>query len=137
MRLNRLLPIALLALAGICVTGWTLLRADDEKQPDSFWMAKKLEHSQQVLSALAVEDFAAIQTNAEAMTRLSRLEGFVRRANVESYRTQLRIFEFANRELARSAREKNIDGAALAFTQLTLSCVNCHKEIRSQATTAP
>lgn len=109
--------------------GWAL--ADDEDQPDSFWMQKKLEHTQDVLSALATEDFEAIGVNAEAMRRLSRLEGFVRRSNVEAYRTQLKVFEFANQELARHAREKNIDGAALAFTQLTLSCVNCHKEIRN------
>jgi hypothetical protein len=43
----------------------------------------------------------------------------------------LRLFEFADRELIRAAREENLYGATLAFTQLTISCVNCHKIVRS------
>ena len=33
-------------------------------------------------------------------------------------------------ELIRHSNEKNLDGATLAFTQMTLSCVNCHQQLR-------
>ena len=29
------------------------------------------------------------------------------------------------------AAEGNLDGAALKYVELTLSCVNCHKHVRS------
>ncbi|MBX3415157.1 MAG: hypothetical protein KF708_20905 [Pirellulales bacterium] len=102
----------------------------EEEKPTSFWMQKKLEYSQRILSGLATEDFEALRKNATAMQNLNRIEGFARRRDAKEYRTQLQIFEYANSELIRSANQQNIEAGALAFTQLTLSCVNCHKVIR-------
>lgn len=126
--------LSLVAAAGV-VTACAEEQEEGQQQPTSFWMQKKLEYSQRVLNALPLEDFEEIRKNAAAMKRLSRIEGFVRRTDTEQYRTQLHVFEFANNELIRSADNKNIEGAALAFTQLTLSCVNCHKIIRQPAVT--
>jgi len=123
------------ALIGVAVTGASraIGQEEDKEHPISYWMQKKLEYSQQILNGLATEDFAQIRKNAAAMKRLSRIEGFVRRTDTQSYRTQLHIFDFANNELIQAAEDKNVEGAALAFTQLTLSCVNCHKVIRQSA----
>jgi hypothetical protein len=121
------IAITLIAAAGTCWIAW----AADE-QPMSFWMKKKLEHSQSALRAVAMEDFESLRASASAMRRLSDIEGFARRTNAREYRAQLQIFEFANDELIRHAKDENIDGAALAFTQLTLSCVNCHKHLRGE-----
>jgi cytochrome c556 len=121
------IAVTLLAAAGTCWYTW----AADE-QPTSVWMKKKLEHSQSALRAIAMEDFDSLRASATAMRRLSDLEGFARRTDAKEYRAQLQIFEFANDELIRHAKDKNIDGAALAFTQLTLSCVNCHKHLRDE-----
>jgi len=55
------------------------------------------------------------------------------RASRPEYRTQLRLFEFADRELIRAAAEKNLDAATLAYNQLTVSCVNCHKIVRASS----
>ena len=107
--------------------------AQEGKEQDmNFWMKRKLEYSQNILSGLATADFEAISKNAESMGRLSRLEQWVRRTDAEEYRTQLRVFLTANKDLIREADRKNIDGATLAFTQITLSCVNCHKVLRDQ-----
>ena len=37
-------------------------------------------------------------------------------------------------ELAKAAKSKNIDAATLAYTQLTFSCVSCHKYMRGGST---
>ena len=42
----------------------------------------------------------------------------------------MRDFEYANKALALAAREKNLDGATIAYIQLTVSCVQCHKLVR-------
>jgi hypothetical protein len=39
--------------------------------------------------------------------------------------------------LAKSAGDKNLDAASLAFVQLTLDCVSCHKYLRVPATAGP
>lgn len=95
-------------------------------------MQKKLEYSKNILEGLATEDFDLISKNAAEMRKLSAFEAFVRYSDAPSYRTQLQVFDFANVELLRTAEEKNLDGAALAFTQSTLSCVNCHKALRDK-----
>jgi hypothetical protein len=33
----------------------------------------------------------------------------------------------------RKAKDKNIDGATLAYLRLTMNCVNCHKYVRQAA----
>jgi hypothetical protein len=98
----------------------------------SLWMTVKLEKSESVLGALARGDFATLASDAETLATLNEAEGFVRRRN-PSYRTQLRIFQYAVEELRRQAMRENLEGAALAFNQLTLSCVHCHRDLRDQA----
>lgn len=105
------------------------VQGDDAEPQKSDWMKRKLDYTQKILSGLAKGDYEAIRVNAELMNKLTPIERFIR-GRTPAYRTQLQVFQFANEELIRLAEEKNIDGAALAFTQLTLSCVNCHKVIR-------
>ena len=114
-------------LAGLAV--WA---QEGKEQEMNFWMKKKLDYSQNILSGLATADFGAIGKNAESMARLGKLETFIRRSNAEEYRAQLRVFLAANKELTLAAEKKNIDGATLAFTQMMLSCVNCHKALRDE-----
>jgi len=118
------------AVAIVCLAATTIHGGDTEQKTQSYWMQKKLEYSQNILSALATEDFEAIRTNAASMKALDALEKFVH-PRPKDYRMQLQTFQFANDELIRNSREKNVDGAALAYVQLTLSCVNCHKVLRS------
>lgn len=94
-------------------------------------MQRKLEYSQNILEGLTTEDFDLIRKNAQEMQAISRVEAFLQFSDTQTYRTQLQVFDFSNAELIRLADEKSIDGTALAFTQLTLSCVNCHKALRS------
>jgi hypothetical protein len=103
----------------------------DEQEP-SFWMRKKLDYSQNILAGIATADFDKIVQNAQAMQALSKIEGFVR-GRTPGYRTQLQIFEESTKEIVHQASRDNVEGAALAFTQLTINCVNCHKQLREQS----
>lgn len=123
---------AVLVAVSVFLLGIALIHAGDEPKADepSIWMKQKLAYSQRILNGLATEDYEMISENATAMKGLSRIEGFVR-SKTEGYRTQLKTFEFATSELIRNSEQENLDGATLAFTQMTISCVNCHKELRS------
>jgi len=100
-----------------------------EKDKASIWMKKKLELSQNILAGLTESDFEKVRLNAEGMKFLGYLEKWDR-GDMPDYKRQLSYFEIANRELIRQAREKNLDGATLAYNQLTVSCVQCHKIVR-------
>ena len=108
-------------------------RAEEPKEEQgSFWMQKKLEYSERILEGLAKEDYAEIAKNARSMNALSHMEKWVR-ASLPAYRAQLRIFENANEQLITNADAEQLDGAALAYVQMTLSCVNCHKVVRDSS----
>ena len=104
----------------------------DDKNP-SIWMKKKLDYSQNILAGITAEDFDKIADNARAMKGLGKFEAFVRSRNA-AYTRQLQAFEDINDEIIRQADNDNVEGVALAFTQLTVSCVNCHKHLRAEAT---
>jgi cytochrome c556 len=95
----------------------------------SVWMDVKIKESQKIFVALARADYDAIIESTRKLKTLSEIEGFVRR-RAPGYLTQLRSFEFAVDDIRQSAKQKNIEGVTLGFNQLTLSCVNCHKQIR-------
>ena len=117
--------LAVLALLSMRVR----VAAAAEPQDPSYWMQKKLEYSQGILVGLAKGDFAAIEKNASTMNHLSQIEKWVR-AGAPEYKAQLAAFRTANKNLVRMAKEQDIDGATLAYMQLTQSCVHCHKLIR-------
>jgi cytochrome c556 len=125
-----LATFAVLVALGLATAG--ARAADEEEDKTSFWMRKKLEYSGQILEALAEEDYEQIAASARSMKALSHMERWVR-ASLPEYRTQLRIFTNANEQLIRAADHEQLDGAALAYVQLTLSCVNCHKVVRGHA----
>jgi hypothetical protein len=95
----------------------------------SLWMKQKLVASQNILGGLTKADFGMIVDNAQSMLVVGYLEKWMR-ANTPGYDTMLKDFEYANKSLVLAAREKNLDGATVAYLQLTLSCVNCHKVVR-------
>ena len=99
-----------------------------ESKKDSL-MRKKLSHSQKVLEGLALADFKKIASNAEDLIDISKAAEWraVKSARYEVYSNEFR--RVADR-LIEKAKEKNIDGAALAYVELTLTCVRCHKHVR-------
>ena len=101
------------------------------EKPTSYWMEKKLEYTQGILRSLATGDLDELKTYAERLQVLNRVEGFVRRKNPQ-YKLQLSVFNHVSADLVKQAEADNIDGAALAFNQLTVSCVQCHKSLRAE-----
>lgn len=93
-------------------------------------MQVKLKRAQTILEALTKEDFKTLEDAAAALVRISRATEFLRAYKTEDYEFQARIFQKAADTLAAKAREKNIDGATLAYQDMTRSCVACHNTFR-------
>src|SRR5262249_16618916 len=92
-------------------------------------MRKKLDHSQKDLEGLALNDFEKIARSGEGLILITKkAEGKVVRT--PQYEITSSRFRRAAETLIEKSREKNLDGAALAYVDLTLSCVKCHKYFR-------
>ena len=103
----------------------------EQDEDGSFWMEQKLRLSQDILVGLALADFEQMGKSAERMHGLNRVERFVRRGP-EGYRDHLRQFNMANQALRRACDEENLEAATLAFNQMTISCVSCHRHLRAE-----
>jgi cytochrome c556 len=95
------------------------------------FMRAKLTHSQKVLEGLALEDFDLIAKNSQAMSLLSK-DSTWQVLQTSEYLRQSQDFQRVADELSDAAKKKSLDGAALAYVELTMKCVNCHKYVRTQ-----
>ena len=92
-------------------------------------MRKKLQHAQKVLEGIALNDFDEILNHADALMQLTK-EIEWRVLKTPRYEVQSNEFRRAVENLQEKATQKNLDGAALGYVELTLSCVKCHKYVR-------
>lgn len=93
------------------------------------FMQLKLTHAQKVLEGIAVEDFDEIAKHSQAMGLLAQDENW-RVYQTPEYREHSADFQRTAASLTKAALDKNLDAAALAYLQLTMGCVNCHKYTR-------
>jgi len=98
-------------------------------------MKRKLSHSQKVLEGVATEKYDLIEKNAAALIRLSQTEAW-RAIQTDEYRIFSEEFRRNAMSLQKAAQKKNIDAASLAYVQMTITCVNCHKYVRGKEGTA-
>ncbi len=92
-------------------------------------MRNKLLFSQRLLEGIALADFNKIGRSADELIQLSKTaEWLVYRT--PRYEMHSNEFRRAAEKIAQKAQAKNIDGVALAYVDLTLSCVRCHEYVR-------
>jgi hypothetical protein len=92
-------------------------------------MKKKLEHAQKLLEGIAMRDFELIEKQADNLVLISKKAEFLA-LKTPDYTMYSEDFRRNAERAGRMAREKNVDGAALAYVQMTMNCVNCHKHVR-------
>jgi cytochrome c556 len=97
-------------------------------------MRQKVAYSQQVLVGITLEDYRLIANNAEKLVELSNKTNWYSR-QVPEYELFLNEFRRNAQQLKEAGQQKNLDAASLAYGQMTLSCVSCHKFIRKNAGT--
>ena len=124
-----------LVVAGLVLTaGWNKPAvgkppAKKKRSGVSKFMRAKLAASQSVLEGLVTEDYSKITTGARKMIVMSTasewqvIEGPV-------YAQYSAEFRRSCQQLMRMAKKKNLDGSALSYMHLTMTCIGCHKFVR-------
>ncbi len=127
---------SLVVMVGAVVVGGFALPGDAAKAVDqpapnqvSEFMKAKLKHAERVLEAVALEDFDLLAKESQAISLLTQEEQFQVLVTPEYLRQSVDFRRSAD-SLTKAARDKNIDAAALAYVDMTMKCVNCHKYVR-------
>ena len=102
-----------------------------KREPDPL-MAQKLKESQALLEGLALNDLAKVQASAAELLRISKAAQFRKRLSTAKYEYHANSFQRSAEAIAEKAKAKNIDGATLAYLDLTMTCVRCHQHTREE-----
>jgi len=102
-------------------------------RPDAVadFMRAKLAHSQDVLEGLTLEDYDKIARGAQELALASQASSW-QVLQTEDYARQSAEFRRSCDSLRNAAKAHNLDGAALAWMEVTMKCVQCHKYVRGQ-----
>ena len=127
-----------LLLAG----SWTVLRSQEtplERAPevrDKNVMKFKLYYAQGTLEAIATENYSLLATNAQKLSALTK-EVSWRIRHTPDYERLTTDFRRQTDALAKAAKDNNVDAATVAYFQMTVSCVTCHKYLRGREVALP
>jgi len=129
-------PVLLAAV--VLVTGFALAQEKPKAQPPKAEppkkltvMQRKLVHAQKLLEGLAVADFAKLNSAADELL-LCAQEASWRAANSPKFETHSNGFVRNLEAVRKAAKAKNVDAAALAYVDMTLTCVKCHQQVREE-----
>ena len=103
--------------------------AEPPKEPTV--MQRKLAHAQKVLEGLATEDYGKIGKNADGLLDCVK-DATWKIAQTDRYVLYSDDFRRGVEGMRKAAKDKKIDAAALAYVDITLTCVKCHRYLRDE-----
>lgn len=113
-----------------CVAVWISVGAQKPRNDDAkLVMRDKLRAAEQVLEGLVTNDYKSIRGGAERLQGIAKHRSWNVLATPEFVQFSEEMKRQSQR-LAESAAAEDTDAATLAYVQLTLTCVNCHKHVR-------
>ena len=98
-------------------------------------MRAKLMHTQKVLEGLLTEDFDEIVKHAQKLSLLTQALGWQTLEGTE-YTQRSTDFRRSVDKLTEEAKKKNLDGVSLAYIDITIKCMQCHKYVRKMRHTS-
>ncbi len=127
------LTIWVLSAAGLLIGSlWAgsqqeILPQDSAARRD--YMRTKLTFSQAIVEGLTVKNFDTINTAATEIRNVTEGEMWLVHKTPE-YNRYSDEMKRSVEELIHAAEEKNLEGSALRFFDVTLKCIDCHEYLR-------
>ena len=119
--------LAVLALAAIA------LPTDSARGEDRLadFMQAKLTHAEKTLEGLTQGDHEMIAKHSQAISLLCEDELWAV-VQTPEYRERSKEFQRNVNAITSAARQKNLEAATLAYVNVTINCVSCHKYVRER-----
>lgn len=124
------------AVMVVCGAGWVAAGQagrEASQRPDAVadFMRVKLAHCQDVLEGLTTENFDLLGKAAQELSLVSE-DASWQVLQTEDYARQSAEFRRSCDRLRQAAKDRNLDGAALAWMEVTMKCVQCHSYVRDE-----
>lgn len=124
------------AMGMVLVAGSTALliarqeqeKINEDKRP---FMQRKLDASREIVKGLSLENYDIISQNAQELMTLSH-EAQWKAMTTPEYLRMSSEFRGSAQRLRDGANDENLNGATLAYFEVTLNCVRCHQYIRKE-----
>ena len=94
------------------------------------FMRQKMQASNLILEGLCTDDLKAVAAGTQTLLEMPS-EARWRVSNDMMYRRYSNEFVQAVEELQKEAEENDIDGASMAWVNVTMKCMKCHKWVRN------
>lgn len=131
--MRRMLGGLVLGLVYLAQNGGGVQAQDAPGQPakpaDKGVMQQKLESCQKLLEALALNDLPKASEKAQDLIILSQKAEWKVIATPR-YKELSNEFRAAAENVVEQAKNKNTDGATLAYLDISMLCFKCHKHMR-------
>lgn len=133
MTFQRLILVS--SVLSLCLVAQPII--SQEKQPPlkipskKEVMAAKLKEAQLILEGLALSDFKKVKTHADELLRTAEAAEFLNAHQDREYHLQMLLFKRAVSNISEKAKDKNIDGVMLGYSEMTMSCLKCHQLTRN------
>lgn len=125
MRTTLSLAMAL-ALAGLTLTAVQ----PTEQGPTQNLMKAKRGYAHRLLDAVVAQDFDAVRDEAFRLKAVAET-GDWNVLDTTEYVRESQAFIRATERLLDTAKERNGDAVALAYMDVTLSCIHCHRYVKA------
>ena len=89
-------------------------------------MQQKLDHSQGLLEAMVLADFEGVERFANGLIQVSEVSDWSSSQEPE-YLNYASDFRDTATVLIEEAQAANVDGIAISYMEMTLTCVRCHR----------
>jgi hypothetical protein len=136
--MNRFkLGFAVAVLAGIATLVLALRpavgTAADEKERETLrkFMQAKLASNELILEGLVNQDYELVKKGATQMNAFAAAEQW-RVSQDETYEHYSENFRRIAKALRHEAETEDLEGASLKYVQMTMSCLDCHRWMRSK-----
>jgi hypothetical protein len=94
------------------------------------FMRQKMQASNLILEGLCMDDLKTVAAGTQTLMKMPS-EAKWRVSNDMMYRRYSNEFVQAVEELQKEAEENDIDGASMAWVNVTMKCMKCHKWVRN------
>lgn len=109
-------------------------RTPQEQKALTEFMRVKLSASETILEGLVTEDYEMVEKGAKKLQELSAAEKW-RISNDAIYRQHSQQFSRVAGDLAKAAKDENLQAAALHWVEATMSCIECHRFVKAMLIT--
>ena len=92
-------------------------------------MDEKLQHAQELLEAMILDDYEAVERLSNELIRVSE-DSQWSPSQDPAYLRRARDFRETASALIVQAQAGHPDGIALAYMEMTLTCIQCHRHLR-------